>query len=85
MWELSSVVVDLLSLKLLIFRLVIEGVTATRCFSPYFIISRKTQKKHHFWQFLKYVDFSCKNEQDMSENSEFRRFCNDLLLKVRKP
>ena len=53
----------------------IEGVTATRCFSHFFIISRNTQK-HKIWQFSNYVDFSCINEQDMFENSEFRRFCN---------
>ena len=55
----------------------IEGVTATRCFSPFFIISRKTQKNHRIWQFSNYVDFSCINEQDMFNKSEFRRFCND--------
>ena len=54
-----------------------EGVTATRCFSPFFIFSRKTQK-HNFWQFSKYVDYSCKNEQDIVQNSEFRRFCNEF-------
>ena len=55
---------------------VIEGVTATRCFSPFFIISREAQKKKN-WQFSNYVDFSCINEQDMFKNREFRRFCKD--------
>ena len=57
--------------------MIIEGVTATRCFSPFFIISRKTQKTHIIWQFSNFVDFSCINEQDIFENSKFRRFCND--------
>ena len=42
-----------------------KGVTATRCFSLFFIISKKMQKT------------SCINEQDLFENSEFKRFCND--------
>ena len=32
------------------------------------------REKHNFCQFSKYVDCSCKNEQDMLENNEFRRF-----------
>ena len=44
----------------------------------HFLLFREKRKKHHFWQFSKYVDFSCKNEQDMLENSEFRRFRNDF-------
>ena len=51
----------------------IEGVIATGYFSP-FSLFREKRKKHTFWQFSNYVDFSCKNEQD----NEFRRFCNDL-------
>ena len=54
-----------------------EGVTATRCFSP-FSLFREKHEKHNFWQFSKYVFVSCKNELDMFENSEFRRFCNDF-------
>ena len=44
----------------------------------HFSLFREKREKRHFWQFSKYVDFSCKNEQDMFENSEFRRFCNDF-------
>ena len=44
----------------------------------YFSLFREKREKHHFWQFSKYVDFSCKNEQDMLVNSEFRRFCNNF-------
>ena len=44
------------------------------------LVEQKSKKRenHHFWQFSKYVDFSCKTEHDMLENSEFRRFCNDF-------
>ena len=42
-----------------------------------FSLFREKRKKHKNWQFSNYVDFSCINEQDMFENSEFRRFCND--------
>ena len=44
----------------------------------HFSLFQEKREKHNFWQFSKYVDFSCKNEQDMLENSEFRRFCNDF-------
>ena len=44
----------------------------------HFSLFREKRENHHFCQFSKYVDFSCKNEQDMLENSEFRRFCNDF-------
>ena len=54
-----------------------EGVTATMCFSP-FSLFREKHEKHNFRPFSKYVFFSCKNELDMFENSEFRRFCNDF-------
>ena len=37
----------------------------------FFIISRK-KRKQIFWEFSNYVDFSCKNEQDIFENSEIR-------------
>ena len=40
----------------------------------HFSLFREKREKHHFCQFSKYVDFFCKNEQDMLENSEFRRF-----------
>ena len=43
-----------------------------------FSLFREKLEKHNFWQFSKYVDFSCKNEQGMFENSEFRRFCNNF-------
>ena len=43
----------------------------------HFSLFREKRKKHKIWQFSNYVDFSCINEQDMFENSEFRRFCND--------
>ena len=43
----------------------------------HFSLFREKREKHYFWQFSKYVDFSCKNEQDMFENSKFRRFYND--------
>ena len=36
----------------------------------------KKREKHNFWQFSKYIDYSCKKEQDMFENSEFGRFCH---------
>ena len=36
-----------------------EGVTATRYFSLYFIVLRKT-RKHYFWQISKYADFLAK-------------------------
>ena len=42
----------------------------------HFSLFRGKREKHNFWQFSKYVDFSCKNEQDMFENTEFRGFCN---------
>ena len=42
----------------------------------HFSLFREKCEKHNFCQFSKYVDFSCKNEQDMFKNSEFRRFCN---------
>ena len=44
----------------------------------HFLLFREKREKHNFWQFSKYVDFSCKNEQDMFENSEFMRVCNDF-------
>ena len=44
----------------------------------HFSLFREKRKKHYYWQFSKYVDFSCRNEQDMFENSEFRRLCNDF-------
>ena len=44
----------------------------------HFSLFREKREKHNFWQFSKYVDFSCKNEQDMFENIEIRRFCNDF-------
>ena len=43
----------------------------------HFSLFREKRKKHKIWQFSNYVDFSCINEQDMFENSEFMRFCND--------
>ena len=43
----------------------------------HFSLFRDKCKKHKIWHFSKYVDFSCINEQDMFENSEFRRFCKD--------
>ena len=43
----------------------------------HFSLFREKRKKHKIWQFSNYVDFSCINEQDMFENSEFRRFGND--------
>ena len=42
----------------------------------HFSLFREKREQHSFGQFSKYVDFSCKNEQDMFENSAFRRFCN---------
>ena len=50
----------------------------------HFSLFREKHEKHKIMQFSKYVDFSCKNEQDMLINTEFRRFCNVLLLKVKK-
>ena len=44
----------------------------------HFSLFQEKSEKHNFWQFSKYVDFSCKNEQDMLEISEFRGFCNDF-------
>ena len=41
------------------------------------LFQEKRKKKHKIWQFSNYVDFSCINEQNMFENSEFGRFCND--------
>ena len=43
----------------------------------HFSLVREKRKKHKIWQFSNHVDFSCINEQDMFDNSEFRRFCND--------
>ena len=43
----------------------------------HFSLFRKKCKKHKIWQFSNYVDFSCINEQDLFEKSEFKRFCND--------
>ena len=43
----------------------------------HFSYFQKNAKNHKIWQFSNYVDFSCINEQDMFENSDFRRFCND--------
>ena len=44
----------------------------------HFSLFREKREKHNFWQFSKYVDISCTNEQDMFENSELRGFCNDF-------
>ena len=44
----------------------------------HFSLFRERHKKHNFCQLSKYVDFSCKNEQDTFEISEFMRFCRDL-------
>ena len=44
----------------------------------HFSLFREKRGKHNFCQFSKYVAFSCKNERDMFEISEFRRFGNDL-------
>ena len=38
----------------------------------------KLRQMLNFWQFSKYVDFSCINEQDMLGHVEFKRFCNDF-------
>ena len=46
--------------------------------SVHFSLFREKREKHNFWQFSKYVDFSCKNEHDLFEYSEFGRFCNDF-------
>ena len=43
----------------------------------HFSLFPEKREKHNFWQFSKFVDFSCKNEQDIFEYSEFMRFCND--------
>ena len=43
----------------------------------HFSLFREKRKKHNIWQFSNYVDFSCINEQDRFENSEFMKFCND--------
>ena len=46
----------------------------------HFSLLREKREEHNFWQFSKYVDFSCTNEQDMFENSEFRRFYNAFTV-----
>ena len=50
----------------------------------HFSLFREKREKHKFWQFSKYVDFSCKYEQDMFENSEFRRFFSFYCFKIEK-
>ena len=50
----------------------------------HFSLFPEKRKTHNFWQFSKFVDFSCKNEQAMFENSEFRGFCNDSTAKREK-
>ena len=46
--------------------------------SVHFSLFQEKCEKQSFWQFSKFVDFFCKNERDMLENSEFREFCNDF-------
>ena len=44
----------------------------------HFSLFPEKREKHNIWQFSKYLDFSCKNEQDIFENSKFTGFCNDF-------
>ena len=82
-WSDLCVIVAFHGYTPLLLTIIIEGVTATRYFS-HFLLFREKHEKHHL-DFSQYIDFSCKNEQDMFEKSEFRRSCNyfkNLILVI---